>query len=111
LNNEKKIVLRDSSSIYFVKVSDIIRCESDRSYTTFILNDGKKIVVSKGIKDYEEILEPNGFIRTHQSHLINISRIVRFDKLDGGTLVMENGDQVPVSQRKREQIIDLFKGI
>lgn len=111
LSHEKKIVLRDNASIYFVKVADIIRCESDRSYTTFILIDGKKIVVSKGIKDYDEILEPNGFIRAHQSHLVNISRILRFDKLDGGHLVMENGDQVPVSQRKRDQIIDLFKGI
>ncbi|MFY7943387.1 MAG: LytR/AlgR family response regulator transcription factor [Crocinitomicaceae bacterium] len=108
LKIDKKIVLRDSASIYFVKVADIIRCESDRSYTTFILNDGKKIVVSKGIKDYEEILEPNGFIRTHQSHLVNTSKIVRFDKIDGGALVMENGDQVPVSQRKKEEVIELL---
>lgn len=106
LNHDKKIVLRDNASIYFVKVSDIIRCESDRSYTTFVLIDGKKIVVSKGIKEYEEILEPMGFTRTHQSHLVNISKILRFDKLDGGHLVMENEDIVPVSQRKREEVID-----
>lgn len=111
LNTEKKIVLRDNASIYFVNVSDIIRCESDRSYTTFILKDSKDIIVSKGIKDFDELLEKYGFIRTHQSHLVNISKIKRFDKIDGGHLVMENGDNVPVSQRKREQITDLFKGI
>jgi two-component system LytT family response regulator len=108
LANDKKIVLRDSSSIYFVKVADVIRCESDRSYTTFVLLDGKRIVVSKGIKDYEEILEPMGFTRTHQSHLVNISKILRFDKADGGHLVMENSDIVPVSQRKREEVIDFL---
>jgi two-component system, LytTR family, response regulator len=111
LNHDKKIVLRDSASIYFIKVADLIRCESDRSYTTFILNDGRKIVVSKGIKDYEEILEPSGFIRTHQSHLVNVSKIVRFDKIDGGTLVMENGDQVPVSQRKKDEVIYLLSSL
>jgi two-component system, LytTR family, response regulator len=111
LNIDKKIVLRDSASIYFVKVADIIRCESDRSYTTFVLAHGKKIIVSKGIKDYEEILEPNGFIRTHQSHLVNVSKIVRFDKIDGGTLVMENEDRVPVSQRKKEEVIYLLSSL
>lgn len=111
LNHEKKIVLRDSASIYFVKVSDIIRCESDRSYTSFIIKDQKDIVVSKGIKDFEELLEQFGFIRTHQSHLVNISKIVRFDKVDGGHLVMENGHQVPVSQRKKDEVIELLSGL
>jgi len=106
----KKIVLRDSDSIYFVKVSEIIRCESEKSYTTFVIDNHKNIVVSKGLKDFEEILEPLGFIRAHQSHLVNISRISRFDKADGGMLVMDNNDMVPVSQRKRDQIIELFKG-
>lgn len=111
LNHEKKIVLRDSASIYFVKVSDIIRCESDRSYTSFIIKDQKDIVVSKGIKDFEELLEQYGFLRTHQSHLVNISKIVRFDKMDGGHLVMENGHQVPVSQRKKDEVIELLSGL
>lgn len=108
LNNDRKIALRDNASIYFVKVADIIRCESDRSYTTFVLIDGKSIVVSKGIKEYEEIMLPLGFIRTHQSHLVNISKIKRFDKAEGGHLVMENGNIVPVSQRKKEEVIEML---
>lgn len=110
-NSSKKIVLRDSDSIYFVKVANIIRCESDKSYTTFIIHNHKNIVISKGLKDFEELLEPYGFIRTHQSHLINSAKIKRFDKADGGTIVLENEHEVPVSQRKRDQILELFKGL
>jgi two-component system LytT family response regulator len=107
--NEKKIVLRDADSIYFIKISDIIRCESEKSYTTFILHNQKKIIISKGLKEYEDLLIGFGFVRTHQSHLVNIAKIIRFDKNDGGNIVMENNDVVPVSQRKREYILDLFK--
>lgn len=110
-SGDAKIVLRDSESIYFVKISDIIRCESEKSYTTFIFHQHKNITVSKGLKDFEEMLEKHGFIRTHQSHLVNISKIMRFDRGDGGSLVMENNDVVPVSQRKREEILELFKNI
>lgn len=110
-NSSKKIVLRDSDSIYFVKVSDIIRCESDKSYTTFIIHNHKNIVISKGLKDFEELLEPYGFIRTHQSHLINCTKIKRFDKADGGLIVLENEDRVPLSQRKREYVFELLNNI
>jgi two-component system LytT family response regulator len=108
---EKKIVLRDNESIFFVKVSDIIRCESDKSYTKFILQNQKPIIVSKGLKEYEEMLEKFGFVRTHQSHLINMSKIIRFDKADGGSIVLENNDVVPVSQRKKEFILETFKNL
>jgi two-component system LytT family response regulator len=108
---EKKIVLRDNESIFFVKVSDIIRCESDKSYTKFILQHQKPIIVSKGLKEYEEMLEKFGFVRTHQSHLINMSKIIRFDKADGGSIVLENNDVVPVSQRKKEFILETFKNL
>lgn len=108
---EKKIVLRDNESIFFVKVSDIIRCESDKSYTKFILLTQKPIIVSKGLKEFEEMLEKFGFVRTHQSHLVNMSKIIRFDKADGGSIVLENNDIVPVSQRKKEFILETFKNL
>lgn len=109
--NEKKIVLKDSESIYFVKVSDIVHCKAEGPYTEFYLIPQQKITISKSLKEYEELLEPFGFIRTHHSHLINIKRIVRFDKADGGTLILENKQVVPVSQRKREQIMELLNNI
>lgn len=110
-NINKKIVLKDSDSIYLVKIADIIRCESDKSYTTFVVHNQKNIVISKGLKDFEELLEPYGFIRTHQSHLINCTKIKRFDKADGGLIVLENEDRVPLSQRKREYVLELLNNI
>ncbi|MDP1802629.1 MAG: LytTR family DNA-binding domain-containing protein [Bacteroidota bacterium] len=109
--HEKKIVLKDSESIYFVKVSDIVHCKAEGPYTEFYLIPQQKIIISKSLKEYEELLEPFGFIRTHHSHLINIKRIVRFDKADGGTLILENKQVVPVSQRKREQIMELLNNM
>lgn len=109
--HEKKIVLKDSESIYFVKVSDIVHCKAEGPYTEFYLIPQQKITISKSLKEYEELLEPYGFVRTHHSHLINIKRIVRFDKANGGTLILENKQTVPVSQRKREQIMELLNNL
>ncbi len=104
-NDAKKIVLKDSESLYFLNVSDIIMCKAEGSYTEFYLNSNQKIIISKGLKEYDELLENYGFIRTHHSYLVNIHKIKRFDKANGGVLVLENNHEVPVSQRKREQIL------
>lgn len=107
-SNTKKIVLKDSNSIYFVNVNDIIRCESDGQYTEFFIDNLKKIVISKPLKEYEELLEPYGFIRPHHSHIINTNKILRFDKIDGGSLIMQNNDEIPVSHRKKTQILKIL---
>ena len=106
--NDKKIVLRDSESIYFVKINDIIRCEASSQYTEFYLTK-KKIVVSKPLKEYEEILNPFGFIRTHHSHLVNKYHIDRYQKADGGCLILLNEEVVPISQRKRNFVFHHLK--
>lgn len=108
-SKEKKIVLKDSSSVYFVNVNDIIRCESDGQYTEFYVENSKKIVISKSLKEYEELLEPFGFVRPHHSHLININKILRFDKGEGGSLIMDNQDEIPVSFRKKAHILQLLE--
>ena len=104
-SNDQKIVLKDNKSMYFVRISDIYNCEAEGSYTTFNLGDGSKIVISKPLREYEELLEPFGFVRTHNSHLVNTQKIARLDKADGGMIVLENGSNVPVSQRKWDEII------
>jgi two-component system LytT family response regulator len=109
--SDKKIVLKDNESIYFVKVSDIVRCKAEGPYTEFYLMSDQKIIISKSLKEYEDVLEPFGFVRTHHSHLINIKHISRFDKADGGVLVLDNEHVVPVSQRKRELILELLNSI
>lgn len=109
--SDKKIVLKDNESIYFVKVSDIVRCKAEGPYTEFYLMSDQKIIISKSLKEYEDVLEPFGFVRTHHSHLINIKHISRFDKADGGVLVLDNEHVVPVTQRKRELILELLNSI
>ena len=108
---EKKIVLKDSSSIYFVNVNDIIRCESSGQYTEFYIENSKKIVISKSLKEYEELLTPFGFIRPHHSHLINTRKILRFDKVNGGSLIMDDQIEVPVSYRKKSEILQFLENI
>ena len=106
--SEKKIVLKDINAIYFVKIDDIIRCESDGQYTEFYLSNSKKIVISKSLKEYETLLKPYGFLRPHNSHLINIRKILKYDKNDGGSLIMETNCNVPVSQRKKIKILQIL---
>lgn len=103
----KKIVLKSMDFLQVVKVEDIIYCNSDTGYTTFYLKDGTKIMVSKVLKEYEEILPKDKFFRCHQSYLIHLEYINKYYK--EGYLVMTNGEKIPVSSRKREQFSQLLK--
>ncbi|MCC6817637.1 MAG: response regulator transcription factor [Bacteroidia bacterium] len=112
LNNlhsqEQKIVLKDSKSIYFIQIHDILFCEAESSYTSFTLNNDQKIVVSKPLKEYEIMLEPFGFIRTHHSYLVNSKKIIRLDKTNGGNIILEDGRQIPISQRKWDHVMTIL---
>lgn len=108
-SEEKKIVLKTMESIHIVRVSEIIHCVSDQNYTKFFLTKKRKFLVSRTIKEFEEMLSTYGFFRTHQSHLINMNRILRFDKTEGGAIIMEDESSVPVSKRKRSELFDLFE--
>lgn len=101
----EKLILKTASDIYVVEIKDIYHCESEGSYTTFYTQSKRKITVSKNLKEYETILKPHNFIRTHQSHLVNLNYIDRLHKASGGYLVMKNGSEVPISTRKREALI------
>lgn len=104
----KKIVLSTSKGMHIIEVDDIIRCESEDYYTRFFLKDGKMIMVSKTLKENEELLGDNDFIRPHKSHLVNIKHIKGYLKEDGGSLLMNDGSIIPVSRRKREKVVDLL---
>lgn len=105
---DKKIVLRDSSNLFFVKIRDIIFCKAEGSYTEFYIEGNQKIVTSSMLKEYESMLETYGFLRTHHSYLVNLNKIERFDKSDGGSLLMSNKKSVPVSQRKKDQVLEIL---
>ena len=77
----------------------------------FFLQDGKKILVSRNLKDYEEMLNGFGFYRIHQSHLINLRYIDHYSKLDGGAVVMKDKTNIPVARRKKEDFLKLLEMI
>jgi two-component system LytT family response regulator len=107
-NSKKRLVLKTHESVFVVELEQIIRCEADKNYTTFFLTGGKKIVVSKTLKEYEILLSAYNFLRVQQSHLINLDFIERYDKANGGIVVMKDGAEVPLSHAKREQFFNLL---
>jgi two-component system LytT family response regulator len=112
LNSPKdqiKIALPTLHGYLFVKVGDIIRCESDNTYTTFFITDGRKIIVSKTLKQVEEMLDEYGFFRVHNSHLINLSYLVEYLKGEGGQVKLSDGSVVDVSRRKKEEFLKHIK--
>ncbi|MDP2541365.1 DNA-binding response regulator [Tenacibaculum discolor] len=105
----KKISLNTSDKIMVVNLDDIIRCQSDNNYTEFFMNDGQKILVGKTLKHFADMLKEYDFLRVHQSHLINIQFIKEFIKSDGGYLVLKNKTTVPVSVRKKNEVISVLE--
>lgn len=105
---EKKMVLKTQESMHIIKVCDIIHCKADHNYTEFYLTRGRKFLVSRTIKEFEDALSDYAFFRPHQSHIINVNRISHFDKTEGGALVMEDATNIPVSKRKRSALFELF---
>ncbi len=107
-SQSKRIVLRTADKLHFIPVTEIMRCEADRNYTTFFLAESRKIVVSGTMREYEDILSEQGFYRLHKSHIVNLSFIQSYEKADGGTVILTDGTHVPVAMRKKNQLIELF---
>lgn len=105
--NKKKIVLKTMERIYSVDLDDIIRFESDGGYTKVYLADGKRIMVSKTMKEYDDLLMDAGFLRVHHSHLINMNHLFCFEKAEGH-VVMKDDSIVPVSNRKKDHLMELL---
>lgn len=105
----KKLALKSLEFIEVIATDEIIFCKSDGGYTTFHLHNAKPIIVVKGLKDYEKILEPLGFLRCHQSYLVNVNFIKKYYK--EGYLEMTNSEEVPVSTRKKEEVLKYLESI
>lgn len=103
-----KISLHTLDKIIIVNLDAIIRCESDSNNTIFYLNDNRKVFVTKTLKYFSDMLKSYDFIRIHQSHLVNLQFISEFIKTDGGYLMLKNGENVPVSVRKKVEIIEIL---
>jgi len=104
----KKIIVKTHDNIHLIPVNEILYCQSDNNYVTFFLMHNQQIVVSASLKDYEEILGGSGFFRVHKSYLINLKYIRRFEKGLGGFVVLDGGPKIPVAQRKRVELLEMF---
>jgi two-component system LytT family response regulator len=98
------LALNSQDKIQLVRIEDIIRCQSEDNYTFFYMDGGKKIVVSKTLKEYDELLQEHKFIRVHHSHLVNARKILELQKNDD-LLIMSDHSEVPVSSRKKQDVI------
>ena len=105
----KRIVLKTNETIHIVPIQDIIRCESERNYTTFFLSSGKKIVMSNTLKEYEELLSSYRFFRIHNSHLINMDYILSYEKKEGGYFVMKDNSRIPVTAGKKDLLLSIIE--
>lgn len=105
----KKLVLSTLETMHVVEVSDIIKCQSHMNYTTFYLRDGKELIISKTLKEFEDQLTPHDFFRIHKSWLINKHLIKGYDKTEGGYAIMIDDSKVPVSSMKKEELLIIIK--
>lgn len=105
--SKRKIILKTMERIYSVDLNDVSRLESDGGYTKVYLIDGKRIMVSRTMKEFEDLLTDVGFLRVHNSHLINMNYLYCFEKTEGH-IVMKDESIVPVSNRKREHLMELL---
>lgn len=117
INNQKgktknpKIAIPLSDKIEFVEISEITRCEGEGNYTHIYLNNGSAILASKTLKEFDELLSEHNFLRTHQSHLINLNEVKSYIKSDGGYIKMKDGASVSISRQRKEMVMERLKGI
>ncbi|MEL6671565.1 MAG: LytTR family DNA-binding domain-containing protein [Bacteroidota bacterium] len=104
----QKVVLPVLDGFEVVQVQDIVRCQAQGNFTDFIMAEGKKRMICRTLKFYEEVLTPLGFARVHKSHLVNLDYVVGYKKGKGGQLALKNGDVVDVSPARKQQLLDYF---
>ena len=109
--DQLKLVLNTQDSIYVVKVNEIISCKADKNYTEVNTINNKALIISKTLKEFEEMLTGCGFFRTHQSYLINIKYISHYEKGLGGTIIMQDSTRIPVSSRKKDLFLKFMSNI
>lgn len=105
-HQNEQLILSLHDSFQVIDLNELMYCESDKGYTTFYCNDGKKHLVSKTLKEFEERLTNANFTRPHQSFMVNLKFIDKYDK--SGVIHLKNGKKIPVSSRKKEQFVTSF---
>ncbi|HEX7754897.1 MAG TPA: LytTR family DNA-binding domain-containing protein [Niabella sp.] len=103
-NLPSKIALPLFQETRYVAINSIVRCEAQNTYVYFYLENGERILISRPLKEYDELLAPFHFIRSHQTHLVNPVFIKSLLKEDGGCLLLTNGEKIPVSKARRDPV-------
>lgn len=103
-----KLGLTQQDAVIFVEVKEIIRCEASSNYTLVVIAGNKKVMVTKTLRQFEEILEPYGFIRVHRSHLVNPEHVVKLNKSEGLQIEMSDGVMVDVSSSQKNAFLEQF---
>lgn len=101
-----KIALPVFDGLFFVKVGEIIRCEADGRYSRIYLVGGKQEMVSRHLKEFEQILIPFGFVRVHRLHIVNLHHIVHYTRGEGGSITLTEGQEVDVSRRRKKLFLE-----
>jgi two-component system, LytTR family, response regulator len=105
----QKIAVHTLEGMEFIKIEDIMRLEAKGSYTEFYLNDKTMIIGSKSIKEYEDILSEDIFIRVHNSHIVNLNYIKKYHKGRGGYIILEDGKNIEVATRRKHDFLSRFE--
>ena len=103
-----KVALPSFEGLEFVELEEIVRCKSDSNYTNIHLQSGRKILVSKTLKQIEELLKDGPFFRIHNSHLINLKRIKKYIKGDGGYVILDDDSKIDVARSRKKDFLGIF---
>jgi two-component system LytT family response regulator len=104
----RKVVLNTHDNLYVIDIHDIVRCEAHNNTTEFHLKNGNRILVSKTLKEFEEMLPQQNFFRCHQSHLVNLNFVSRVHQFPTPAILLANGVKIPVAVRKRAALSKLL---
>lgn len=112
LKDEKQVSPRIALPMFgetrYVNINDIVRCEADNTYTRFYLTNGEQVLVSKTLKEYADMLARYDFLRTHQTHLVNMAHIKSWIREDGGSLLLNDNTKIPISKINRIKVKDML---
>lgn len=105
---QPQLAISTLEGLIFIKLANIIYCRGDGAYTFFILKTGERIIASKNLKEFENLLCDGDFFRTHKSYVVNLAEIKKFVKSDGCYVLMSNGDKIDVSKRRKENFVKVL---
>jgi two-component system LytT family response regulator len=109
--NGHRIALPTLEGLQMIQSEEIYYCESDGGYTRFFMRNGKILLISKTLKEVEEVLESKGFCRVHHGYLINLQYVQKYIRGDGGEVIMENNKNIPVSRNKKQEFLNQLEKI